>query len=120
MAWEEVGAAAVEALARTGIGTLVIVDHDQVAPSNLNRQLIALTSTLGRLKVEAAAERIKDINPECRVITYPIFYQKEHEAEIFAPADYVVDAIIRWRRNWTIEGCPGWDPDISPWEPKQA
>lgn len=102
-----VGAAAVEALARTGIGTLVIVDHDQVTPSNLNRQLIALTSTLGRLKVEAAAERIKDINPECRVITYPIFYQKEHEAEIFAHRpDYVVDAIDSVAAKLDlIEGC---------------
>jgi tRNA A37 threonylcarbamoyladenosine dehydratase len=83
------------------------VDHDQVAPSNLNRQLIALTSTLGRLKVEAAAERIKDINPECRVITYPIFYQKEHEAEIFAHRpDYVVDAIDSVAAKLDlIEGC---------------
>lgn len=89
-----VGAAAVEGLARAGIGTLVIVDHDRVAESNINRQLIALTSTIGRLKVEVAEGRIKDINPGCRVIGYPVFFQKGHEMEIFAHnPDYVVDAI---------------------------
>lgn len=89
-----VGAAAVEALARSGVGTLVIVDHDRVSLSNINRQLIALSSTVGRLKTEAAAERIRDINPNCRVISYPLFYQKDNDHQIFTQKiDYVVDAI---------------------------
>ncbi|HHT36462.1 MAG: ThiF family adenylyltransferase [Candidatus Wallacebacter cryptica] len=89
-----VGAAAVEGLARSGVGTLIIVDHDRVSLSNLNRQLIALTSTVGRLKTEAAEERIKDINPECRVFSYPIFYEKDTDQLVFSrKIDYVVDAI---------------------------
>ena len=102
-----VGAAAVEGLARTGIGNLVIVDHDRVSESNLNRQLIALTSTLGRLKVEVAAERIKDINPVCQVAAYPMFYDQQHEETIFAhKIDYVVDAIDSVAAKLDlIEGC---------------
>ncbi|MDI9420526.1 MAG: tRNA threonylcarbamoyladenosine dehydratase [Firmicutes bacterium] len=102
-----VGAAAVEGLARTGIGTLILVDHDKVSLSNLNRQLIALESTVGCLKVEVAAERVRDINPDCNVITYPVFYQKQHEAAIFAhKPDYVVDAIDSVAAKLDlIEGC---------------
>ena len=64
-----VGGYAVEALARSGIGALDLVDHDRVSFSNLNRQIIATRSSLGRLKVEVAAERIRDINPDCTVRT---------------------------------------------------
>ena len=76
-----VGGYAVEALARSGIGALDLIDHDRVSFSNLNRQIIATRSSLGRYKVEVAAERIRDINPDCRVRTY------------FREYDYVVDAV---------------------------
>ena len=66
-----VGSYAVEALARSGIGSLALVDADRVCLSNLNRQLIALHSTVGKLKVDVAAERIRDINPDCTVTTFP-------------------------------------------------
>ena len=59
-----VGAACAEALARSGVGTLALIDHDTVSPSNLNRQLIALHSTLGQEKTAVCAQRLKDINPD--------------------------------------------------------
>ena len=100
-----VGAAAVEGLARSGVGTLIIVDHDRVSLSNLNRQLIALTSTVGRLKTEAAEERIKDINPECRVFSYPIFYEKDTDQRYFAGSIMLWMPLIRWERSDLIERC---------------
>ena len=65
-----VGGYVVEALARTGVGALDLIDHDTVSPSNLNRQIIATHETMGRPKVEVAEERIRQINPECRVRTW--------------------------------------------------
>ena len=65
-----VGSYIAEALARGGVGRLLLIDSDRVAQSNINRQLIALRSTVGRLKVEVMAERIRDINPAARVETY--------------------------------------------------
>ena len=89
-----VGGYAAEALARSGIGSLDLIDSDEVAESNLNRQIIALHSTIGRLKVEAAAERIKDINPSCKVRTYPVFYLPETASSFdFTKYDYIIDAI---------------------------
>lgn len=89
-----VGGYVVEALARSGVGALDLVDSDAVSLSNLNRQIIALHSTVGRLKVDVAKERVLDINPSCRVTTYPIFFLPETEAEFpFSEFDYVVDAI---------------------------
>lgn len=89
-----VGGAAVEALARSGIGKLVIIDHDRVDPTNINRQLIALTSTIGQPKVEVAAARLRDINPECEVIALQMFYNKDCSQQLFDhQPDYVVDAI---------------------------
>ena len=89
-----VGGYAVEALARSGVGALDLVDPDRVSPSNLNRQLHALHSTLGRLKVEAAAERVRDINPACTVRAWPVFLLPETRAQFdFTQFDYVVDAI---------------------------
>lgn len=89
-----VGGYAVEALARSGVGALDLVDSDRVALSNLNRQIIATRDTLGMLKVEAARARILAINPDCRVMTYPIFYLPETADRFdFAQYDYVVDAI---------------------------
>ena len=69
-----VGGYVAEGLARSGVGTLELFDHDTVSLTNLNRQLIALHSTLGRSKVEVMAERIHDIAPECRVVTHEMFY----------------------------------------------
>ena len=89
-----VGSYTVEALARSGVGRLLLIDNDRVSESNLNRQLIALRSTIGRLKVEAARERIADICPETRVEVYPLFVTPENLGEIpLGDCDYVVDAI---------------------------
>ena len=77
-----VGSYAVEALARAGIGRLVLVDHDTVEPSNLNRQLFALESTLGRPKVDIAAQRIADINPDADVDARQVRVKAEGEAEL--------------------------------------
>ena len=89
-----VGGYAVEALARSGIGALDLIDHDRVSFSNLNRQIIATRSSLGRYKVEVAAERIRDINPDCRVRTYQAFFLPETAGEFdFLEYDYVVDAV---------------------------
>ncbi len=89
-----VGGYAVEALARSGVGTLDLIDDDTVAPSNLNRQIIATHSTIGRDKVAVAAERIADINPDCKVRTYKVFYLPENAEDFdLASYDYIVDAI---------------------------
>jgi tRNA A37 threonylcarbamoyladenosine dehydratase len=89
-----VGGYAAEALARSGIGRLTLVDADAVADSNRNRQLLALCSTVGLPKVEVAAERIRDINPACRVCTVQRFYLPDASEEPdFSDADYIVDAI---------------------------
>ena len=87
-----VGSFVCEALARGGIGTIALVDNDVVAESNINRQLIALTSTIGLNKTDVMRDRILDINPECKVTSIPCFYTKEKEVDI-AGFDYVVDAI---------------------------
>ncbi|MBQ4484035.1 MAG: tRNA threonylcarbamoyladenosine dehydratase [Prevotella sp.] len=89
-----VGGYVVEVLARSGVGTITMVDPDRVNLSNLNRQIVALHSTVGQLKVEVMAERIRDINPDCEVQTFPLFYLPENAAEIdLAQFDYVVDCI---------------------------
>lgn len=89
-----VGSYAVEALVRSGVGELTLIDDDTVAPTNLNRQLQALHSTLGQPKAEAIADRCRDINPE--VILHPIVGRYEaaaREAFFRADYDYIVDAI---------------------------
>lgn len=89
-----VGGYVVEALARGGIGALDLIDNDVICLSNLNRQIIALHSTIGMAKVDAAAQRIADINPECTVRRHKCFYLPQTRAEFdFASYDYVVDAI---------------------------
>ena len=89
-----VGGFAAEALARSGVGALDLIDHDTVSPSNINRQIIALHSTVGRKKVEVMAERIADICPDTVVRTFDTFYLPE-TAHLFdfSISDYVVDAI---------------------------
>ncbi|MGN0308237.1 MAG: ThiF family adenylyltransferase [Lachnospiraceae bacterium] len=89
-----VGGHAVEALVRSGVGGLDLVDHDRVSLTNLNRQIVALHSTVGRLKVEVMAERAKDINPDIRINVYPCFYLPETAAQFdFSQYDYVIDCI---------------------------
>ena len=89
-----VGGYTVEALARSGIGCLDLIDHDTVSVSNINRQILATHSTVGLPKVEAAKRRILDINPDCVVNTHPVFYTPETADQFdFARYDYVVDAI---------------------------
>lgn len=89
-----VGGYAVEALARSGVGALDLIDSDKVALTNLNRQIIALHNTIGQYKVDVAAERIQAINPDCIVRTYKTFYLPENSAEFdFSAYDYIVDAI---------------------------
>lgn len=89
-----VGSFAAEALARAGIGRMILVDRDVVTISNLNRQLVALHSTLGRPKAEVMRERILDINPACRAEAKQVFYLPENGAELIRPEyDYIVDAI---------------------------
>ena len=89
-----VGGYVAEALARAGVSTIGVLDSDCVAPSNLNRQIIATRETLGLEKVEAARRRILSINPEAQVLTYPIFYSEQTEEAVeLSSFDYVVDAI---------------------------
>lgn len=89
-----VGSYVVEALARSGVGSIAVVDADKVCLSNLNRQLIALHSTIGQLKVDIVQDRIHDINPECIVTKYPIFYLPETADRInLEQYDYIVDCI---------------------------
>ncbi len=89
-----VGGYVVEALARSGVGTLDLIDNDKVCLSNLNRQIIATHSTLGEYKVEAAKKRVLDINPAAVVNTYKTFFLPETAQEFnFFAYDYVVDAI---------------------------
>ena len=89
-----VGSYTVEALARAGVGALDLIDSDAVAMSNINRQIIATHSTVGRDKVEVAKERIADINPSCVVRTYKTFYLPENAGDFdLSVYDYIVDAI---------------------------
>lgn len=89
-----VGSYTVEALARSGIGTLTIVDNDTVSETNINRQLYALHSTVGMKKTDVALQRIKDINPDCNVIARDVFFLPETAGQFdFSQYDYVVDCI---------------------------
>lgn len=89
-----VGGQTAEALARAGVGTIDLYDNDTVSLSNINRQIIALHSTVGRPKVEVMRERILDINPDCDVHAYQIFYLPENaDAYPLERYDYIADAI---------------------------
>lgn len=89
-----VGGYVVEALARSGVGKISIVDNDVVNESNINRQIIALHSTVGMQKVEVLKNRILDINPECKVFVYNQFFLPENSNDFdFSIYDYVVDAV---------------------------
>ena len=89
-----VGGYVVEALARSGIGALDLIDDDRVCLTNLNRQILATRRTVGKYKVDVAAERVHEINPDCKVRTYRTFYLPETQDQFdFREYDYVVDAI---------------------------
>lgn len=89
-----VGGYCVEALVRSGVGSLDLIDNDTVSASNINRQIIALHSTVGRYKVDAAKERALDINPNVKINAYPVFYTPKTAADFdFSHYDYVIDAI---------------------------
>ena len=86
-----VGSFAIEALARTGVGHIIVVDFDTVAESNINRQLFAMESTIGVPKVDVAVARIHDINPDIRVTVLNVFF--DERTQISVKPDYIVDAI---------------------------
>lgn len=86
-----VGSFAIEALARTGIGHLILIDNDVIEESNINRQLFALTSTVGRPKVDVAASRVRDINPDIRVDARQMFWDASSDLDV--TPDIVIDAI---------------------------
>ena len=89
-----VGGHAVEALVRSGIGAIDIIDSDVICASNINRQIFATVSTIGEYKVDVAARRLTDINPDAAVRTYRTFYTSETAGEFdFTQYDYIVDAI---------------------------
>ncbi len=89
-----VGGHCVEALVRSGIGCIDIIDNDTVSETNINRQIIATTESVGKLKVDVMEERIKSINPQCIVNKYPIFFLPENADTFdFTSYDYVIDCI---------------------------
>jgi len=89
-----VGSFAAEALARAGVGYIGLCDNDMVSASNINRQLVALNSTVGKLKVDVMRVRIADISPDTKVTVYPCFFSAETAGEFcFEDYDYIVDAI---------------------------
>ncbi|MGI6034738.1 MAG: tRNA threonylcarbamoyladenosine dehydratase [Limnochordia bacterium] len=89
-----VGSYAAEALARAGIGSLVLVDHDIISATNINRQIHALTTTVGQPKVQVMAHRLRKINPRLNLTLWQEFFTAKEAEFIFAsPVDYVVDAI---------------------------
>lgn len=89
-----VGGYAVEALARSGVGTLDLIDDDRLCLTNINRQIYATRKTVGRYKVDVARDRIAEINPSCTVNTYKTFYMPDTEDQFdFSLYDYIIDAI---------------------------
>ena len=89
-----VGGYTVEALARSGVGALDLIDDDRICLTNINRQILAVRSTVGKYTVDAAEERIRDINPACTVRTYKTFFMPDTKEQFdFSEYDYVVDAI---------------------------
>jgi len=89
-----VGGYVVEALARSGVGTLDLIDDDKVCLTNINRQILATRKTVGRYKVDVAEERVHEINPQCTVNTYKTFFLPDTQDQFdFREYDYVVDAI---------------------------
>lgn len=121
-----VGSYAVEALARSGIGSLLLIDSDVVAPSNLNRQIHATSQTIGRPKVAVMAERVASINPEARVEVLQVFLLPGNVPDLFSEApDYIIDAVdtvsaklalaeLAWRRKIPIISVMGAGNKLDP------
>ena len=100
-----VGGYAAEALARSGVGSIDVVDGDEVCITNINRQIYALTSTIGQYKVDVAERRIKDINPDCTVKAFRVFYTPDKAKEFdFSAYDYVLDAVDTVTAKLSIVG----------------
>lgn len=102
-----VGGYVVEALVRSGLGNIDLVDDDKISISNLNRQIIALNSTIGKYKVDVAYERIMDINPDVKVTKNKLFYTSQTADEFdFSKYDYIVDAIdtVSGKISIAVEG----------------
>ncbi|NPA72917.1 MAG: tRNA threonylcarbamoyladenosine dehydratase [Gammaproteobacteria bacterium] len=111
-----VGGFVAEALARAGVGKITLVDHDTVSESNINRQIIALNSTVGLFKVDAMAARIRDINPECEVnVSYDFVRPEDMDALLNTPYDYVIDAIdsLNCKANLVISAVQKGIPIVS-------
>src|ERR1035437_10182408 len=97
-----VGSYAAEALGRAGIGRITLVDFDDICLTNINRQIHALTSTVGQPKVEAMAARLRDINPAAEIIPVKEFFSRENAEQLLSPRpDYVLDAID----HFTAKAC---------------
>ncbi len=121
-----VGGYAIESLARSGIGKMIIVDYDKIEKTNLNRQIIALNSNIGTYKVDAFYDRIKDINPNCKVIKINQKIDENNILELFEEKiDYVVDACdtvmvkkllikICLEKNINIISCMGMGNKLDP------
>ena len=88
-----VGSFACEAIARAGVGNLILIDYDRVACTNINRQIIATHSTIGKQKTEVMRQRIVDINPDAKIEIYAEFINKENRNEILKRANFIIDAI---------------------------
>ncbi len=98
-----VGGYVAEGLARSGVGSLTLVDNDTVSETNINRQIIALHSTVGKYKTQVMQDRIFDINPACKVQALNLFYTQDTASEIdFSQFDYIVDAIDTLSGKLTI------------------
>ncbi len=113
-----VGGYVLEALARSGVGQLDLIDHDRISLSNLNRQILATRRTLGQYKVDAAAERVASINPDCRVRGSKIFFLPETCGQFdFHDYDYVVDAIDTVTGKLTLieRAQAAGHPSSAPW-----
>ncbi len=101
-----VGGYTIEALARAGVGEISVIDNDIVSYSNLNRQIIALNSTIGKYKVDVIKNRILDINPNCKVHTYKTFFLEEKSSNInFKNFDYIADAIDTIKGKIELVAC---------------
>lgn len=101
-----VGSHCIEALARSGVGNLILVDHDTVSLTNINRQVVALHSTIGRRKTEVMKERILDIHPGAHVETFQTFVLEENAADLITEdLDYVVDAVDTVTAKLSIAEC---------------
>lgn len=111
-----VGGYAAEALVRSGIGAIDLIDNDTVSISNINRQIIATHKTIGQYKVDAAEGRIKEINPYVQVRTYKIFYMPETASQFnFLQYDYIIDAIdtVTGKIELAVNACTAKVPLIS-------